>query len=79
VAVASEDQAALCWTGCGTHEGEFQGLAASRLPVVFTCINVYRIKCGQIVEGWSGPDALGLLHQLGLVPEIMPAAATPTG
>jgi steroid delta-isomerase-like uncharacterized protein len=79
VIVASEDRAAVRWTGRGTHQGELQGLAPTGLPVVFTGINVYRIACGQIVEGWSEPDALGLLRQLGVVPEISPTAATPTG
>jgi steroid delta-isomerase-like uncharacterized protein len=79
VVVASEDRAAVRWTGRGTHQGEFQGLAPTGRPVVFTGINVYRIACGQIVEGWSEPDALGLLQQLGVVPEVTPSAATPTG
>lgn len=79
VIVASEDRAAVSWTGRGTHLGEFQGLAPTGRPVVFTGINVYRIECGQIVEGWSEPDALGLLQQLGVVPEITPSAATPSG
>jgi steroid delta-isomerase-like uncharacterized protein len=79
VVVASEDRTAVRWTGRGTHLGELQGLASTGLPVVFTGINVYRIECGQIVEGWSEPDALGLLRQLGVVPEITPSAATPTG
>ena len=78
VVVATDDRAAVRWTGRGTHGGEFQGLAPTGLPVVFTGINVYRIECGQIVEGWREPDALGLLRQLGVVPEITPAAATPT-
>ena len=79
VVVASEDRAAVRWTGRGTHLGEFQGLAPTGRPVVFTGINVYRIECGQIVEGWSEPDALGLLQQLGVVPQVTPSAATPTG
>jgi steroid delta-isomerase-like uncharacterized protein len=79
VVVATDDRAAVRWTGRGTHEGELQGLAPTGLPVVFTGINVYRIACGQIVEGWSEPDALGLLRQLGVVPDIRPTgAATPT-
>ena len=77
--VASADRAAVRWTGSGTHQAEFQGLAPTGLPVVFTGINVYRIACGQIVEGWSEPDALGLLQQLGVVLVIAPSPATPTG
>jgi hypothetical protein len=30
------------------------------------------------VEGWSEPDTLGLLQQLGVVPAINPGPATPT-
>ena len=79
VIVATGDRAAVRWTGRGTHDGELQGLAPTGLPVVFTGINVYRIACGQIVEGWSEPDALGLLRQLEAVPEVNPSPGTPTG
>ncbi len=79
VVIANEDRAAVRWTGRGTHEGELQGIAPTGREVVFTGINVYRIACGQIVEGWSEPDALGLLRQLGVVPEVSPTgAATPS-
>jgi steroid delta-isomerase-like uncharacterized protein len=78
VIVATEDRAAVRWTGRGTHEGEMQGMEPTGLPVVLTGINVYRIDCGQIVEGWSEPDSLGLLRQLGVVPEIALVGATPT-
>jgi steroid delta-isomerase-like uncharacterized protein len=79
VVVADEDGAAVRWTGRGTHEGTLQGIAPTGRSVAFTGINVYRIACSQIVEGWSEPDALGLLQQLGVVPEITPVVATPAG
>jgi steroid delta-isomerase-like uncharacterized protein len=78
VVVATPDRAAVRWTGRGTHEGELQGIAPTGLPVEFTGINVYRIECGMIVEGWSEPNSLGLLQLLGVVPEVSPTAATPT-
>jgi steroid delta-isomerase-like uncharacterized protein len=40
VIVASEDRAAVRWTGRGTHLGEFQGLAPTGRPLVLTGINV---------------------------------------
>ena len=45
--------------------------------MVFTDINAYRVACGKIVEGWSEPDALGLLRQLGMVVEAPPPLGTP--
>jgi predicted ester cyclase len=78
VVVVEGDRAAVRWTGRGTHEGEFQGIAPTGNPVVFTGINAYRIDCGMIVEGWSEPDSLGFLRQLGVIPEVSPTAGTPT-
>jgi predicted ester cyclase len=53
-------------------------LAPTGRSVVFTGINVYRLACGLIVEGWSEPDSLGLLRQLGAIPETPPPVSTPT-
>ncbi|MFN8590437.1 MAG: ester cyclase [Thermomicrobiales bacterium] len=79
VVVATPDRAAVRWTGRGTHSGPLQSIAPTGKSVEFTGINIYRIACGQIVEGWSEPDALGLLRQLGAIPDISPTGpATPT-
>ncbi len=78
VIVAEDDAVAVRWTGRGTHDGEFLGIAPTGNPVVFTGTNVYRIACGMIVEGWSEPDALGLLRQLGVLPDLPAPVASPT-
>lgn len=75
VVVATDSQAAVRWTGRGTNDGEFQGQALTGKSVTFTGTNVYRIACGEIVEGWSEPDSLGLLQQLGIIPTIQPVIA----
>ncbi len=63
--VAEGDLVAVRWTGRGIHRGEWQGVAATGRPMTDTGINLYRIGCGRIVEGWSEPDAVGLLQQIG--------------
>jgi len=72
VVVAADNQAAVRWTGRGTNDGEFQAQPPTGKRVEFSGTNVYRIACGEMVEGWSEPDSLGLLQQLGIVPMVQP-------
>jgi predicted ester cyclase len=71
-AIADRDLVVVRWSGTGTNEGEFLGLAPTGREVMLTGINVYRIACGQIVESWSELNGLDLLRQ------IQEAAGTPT-
>jgi predicted ester cyclase len=38
-------------------------------------INIFRIEEGKIAEVWQGFDALGLLQQLGAIPQMAQAGA----
>ncbi|MFQ5973153.1 MAG: ester cyclase [Alphaproteobacteria bacterium] len=67
--VAEGDMVALRWTAMGTHNGEFRGISATGRRINVTGIAVYRVSGGRIVELWSQPDALGLLRQIGAIPE----------
>ena len=42
--------------------------------VVLRGVNIFRIVDGKIVERWGRLDHLGLLQQLGLIPEPTAAA-----
>lgn len=70
--IADGDVVAVRWTGRGTHQAEFLGVAPTGNLVEWTGINVYRITCGQIVEGWSEADGLGILRQVGALPAATP-------
>jgi steroid delta-isomerase-like uncharacterized protein len=53
----------------GTHLGEFMGVPATGKVVSMTGIHIYRIAGGKLVEGWLIRDNLGLLRQIGGLPD----------
>jgi steroid delta-isomerase-like uncharacterized protein len=66
--VGAEDKVVDRWTGHGTHQGEFMGLAPTRRNITATGISIHRIMNGKIAETWNNYDALGIFQQLGIVP-----------
>jgi predicted ester cyclase len=58
----------------GTHTGELLGIPATGREVEIVVMDVVRVAGGRIVEHWGLVDRLGLLQQLGALPE--PQAAT---
>jgi predicted ester cyclase len=67
--VAEGDYVAEHFTATGTHRGEFMGAAPTGRVVTLPGINLFRVRDGKIVERWGQLDVLGLMVQLGLVPE----------
>ena len=53
----------------GTHRGEFQGIPPSGKQVAFTSIEVNRVVGGKVEEHRVELDLLGLMQQLGAIPE----------
>jgi steroid delta-isomerase-like uncharacterized protein len=53
----------------GTHRGEFQGIPPTGKEVAFTSIEVNRVVEGKVEEHWVELDLLGLMQQLGAIPE----------
>ncbi len=53
----------------GTHRGEFQGIPPTGKEVAFTSIEVNRVRDGKVEEHWVELDLLGLMQQLGAIPE----------
>jgi len=70
--VASADRVANHWVAHGTHKGPFQSIPATGKAVRITGNNVMRLEGGRIVELWGQLDAVGLLAQLGVIPEPPP-------
>ncbi|WP_142061369.1 ester cyclase [Pseudonocardia kunmingensis] len=67
--VAEGDIVVELFRAGGTHTGaELMGVPASGRTLTLSGINIFRIEDDKIVERWGRLDDLGLLRQLGLVP-----------
>ena len=53
----------------GTHRGELMGIPPTGRAVEIHVIDIIRLQDGRIVEHWGVVDRLGLLQQLGAIPE----------
>ncbi len=67
--VADDDHIALAYTLSGTHEGEFQGIEPTHRRIEVRGLQIGRFEDGKIVERWGASDELGILRQLGAVPD----------
>jgi steroid delta-isomerase-like uncharacterized protein len=67
--VAEGDKVVTRWTGRGTHQGELLGVPPSGNRVEVTGITISRIEGGKVVEEWDNYDALGMMQQIGAIPE----------
>jgi steroid delta-isomerase-like uncharacterized protein len=67
--LAEGDRVVTRWTGSGTHQGELMGVAPTGNQVTITGLTINRISEGKIVESWSNYDALGMMRQIGAIPE----------
>jgi steroid delta-isomerase-like uncharacterized protein len=71
VAVVGEgDEAWMQSEMSGSHEGEFLGVPATGKTITPLLFDRIRVKDGKIVEHWGLSDELGMMTQLGVVPEM---------
>lgn len=57
----------------GRHTGEFFGIPPTGREVAMRTIHLIRYRDGREVETWALQDRLGLMQQLGAIPEGPPA------
>jgi steroid delta-isomerase-like uncharacterized protein len=67
--VAEGDTVVTRWTATGRHDGELFGVPTTGKDLEVAGISIERMKDGQITEDWTIWHALGLMRQLGVVPE----------
>ncbi len=71
--VVAEDKVVTRWIATSTHVAEFVGIAPTGKEVSVTGFTLDRIEDGKIAESWTNWDTLGLLQQVGAIPEKSPA------
>jgi steroid delta-isomerase-like uncharacterized protein len=67
--IAQGDKVLIRWSMSGTQEGEIQGIPATGRGVTLTGLDLFRIEGGKIAEMWQEADRLGMMQQLGVIPE----------
>ena len=73
--LAEGDCVVTRWTAKGTNDGELMGMSPTGKSVEIDGIGIDRIADGKVVESWGCWDTLGMMQQLGVVPEAQPAGA----
>jgi steroid delta-isomerase-like uncharacterized protein len=66
--VSEGETVAERWTGTGTHQGEFQGIAPTSRHVKVPGVVFYRIASGKITEFRGLFDGFAMMQQLGDAP-----------
>ena len=74
--VAEGDKVVIRFSARGTHQGETEDLGPpTGNSFEVTGVTIKRFSDGKIVEDWTNFDALGMMQQLGLVPEAEEAGS----
>lgn len=68
--MSSGDKGMIRWRATGTHRGELLGTKPTNKKVTVEGISEVRCVNGKIAEDWVQWDALGLMRQIGAVPEM---------
>ena len=67
--IAEGDLVAAAMTTEGTQTGDFMGIPASGKKISITEMHMVRVVDGKAVEHWGVSDAMGMMQQLGVMPQ----------
>lgn len=73
--IAEGESVTARWSCHGTHKGELNGIAPTGKQITISGISVSRFTNGKMIEGYVNWDALGMMQQLGVVPELAKSKA----
>jgi steroid delta-isomerase-like uncharacterized protein len=63
------------WSCQGTHKGDLNGIAPTGKQINISGVTIVRFSNSKMVEGYVNWDALGMMQQLGVVPQLAQAKA----
>jgi predicted ester cyclase len=67
--IAAGNKVVVRFTSEGTHQGDGLGVPPTGKHIRYTGVDIFRLAGGKIVERWGEVDQLGLLRQVGAIPE----------
>lgn len=67
--IADGDMVATRWTATGTNTGPLNGMPPTGRPITVSGISIERFENGKIAETRVNWDFLGMLQQLGVIPQ----------
>jgi steroid delta-isomerase-like uncharacterized protein len=68
-AIVSGDRVVIRWTSDQTHGGDYFGTPASGKRIQIEGLDLFHLRDGTIAEMWIEFDNLGVLQQMGAVPQ----------
>jgi len=69
--IAEGDKVVVRMPFRATHRGDFFGIPATGKQVYVDGVHILRVANGKVAEHWGSNDDLGLMRQLGVLPEGM--------
>jgi steroid delta-isomerase-like uncharacterized protein len=73
--IAEDDKVAVRLTAHAVHKGAFMGLPATGKEYTISETHIFRLKDGKVAEHWRDADMLGLMRQLGAIPDPVKKAS----
>src|SRR6202049_5291447 len=73
--IAEGETVVARWSCRGTHKGDLSGIAPTGKQGNITGVSIARFANGKMEEGWVNWDALALMQQPGVVPDLGKAKA----
>ena len=70
VITGEDNKVTVRYTATGTHTGDLLGNAPTGKAMTTSGIAIYRVVGGKIVEAWGESNNLGMLQQVGIVPQL---------